>query len=193
MKTILGLSLLLLLLQSCGNSSEKKTGKVPEAAIEKPSFFPVTDYIKGQIREIGEKQVNPIKYVISKGHTDSSWLKMEELPDAFSDFLHPQIDYLNLVQWFKESSFMDQSIDAFTFTYEAMGHLPDSLQLQHWDVYVDPPSGKVRRIYIVKNASNGKTRQLTWQGDKWCKIVDVITKPDGTSEVEKEINIRWDF
>ena len=190
---ILGICIVLWLLQSCSTSSEKKTDKATEAVIEKSSFFPVTDYIKGQIREIGEKQVNPIKYVISKGHTDSTWLKIEELPEAFSDFLHPRIDSLNLVQWFKETSFMDQSVDAFTFTYEPLGPVPDSLQLQHWDVYVDPPSGKVRRIYIVKNISEGKTRQLTWQGDKWCKIVDLVTKADGTSEVEKEINIRWDF
>jgi len=45
----------------------------------------------------------------------------------------------------------------------------------------------------VKSAGAGKTKQLTWLGDKWCKIVDIITKPDGTSEVEKEVKISWDF
>ena len=158
--------------------------------VEEPSFFPVTDYINGQIREI---QVNPIRYVTIKGHTDSSWLQVEQFNEAFSDFTHPRIDSLNLVPWFKETRFMDKTVDAFTFTYEPFGAVPDSLQLQRWDVYVDPKTEKVRRIFLVKSAGQNKTRQLTWQGGKWCKIVDIIHKTDGTSEVEKEIKISWDF
>ena len=88
---------------------------------------------------------------------------------------------------------MDQTIDAFTFTYEPKSKLPDSITLEHWDVYIDPTTSKVRRIYMLKNAGEGKTRQLTWQGDKWCKIVDLNTKADGTSTIEKEVKITWDF
>src|SRR5437762_12721098 len=99
MKMIIGFCLALLLLQSCNNYSEKKAAPFspPVETKEKVSFFPVTDYIKGQIREITENNINPKKYITINGHTDSSWLKMEELPGAFSDFLHPVIDSLNLI------------------------------------------------------------------------------------------------
>lgn len=193
MKIIISLSLSLLLVYSCKHSSEKKTGNTQIATKEKPSFFPLTEYIKGQIREITDRQVNPLEYVTVNDRTDSSWLKIEDLPQAFSDFLHPQIDSVNMVTLFKESRFMDQTINAFTFTYDPIAALPDSMALQHWDVYIDPASGKVRRVYMVKSAGEGMTKQLTWQGDKWCRIVDIVNKQDGTSVIEKEVKITWEF
>jgi len=194
MKIIIGLALAVLLLPSCHSSPEKKVEPVPQQVdTTHQSFFPVTDYIRGQIREIMDRQVNPIEHITINDHTDSSWLKMEDLSQAFDDFLHPEIDSTNLTALFKESSFHDQTVDALTFTYEPKGILPDSVKLEHWDVYVDPKTGKVRRIYMVKNFGETKTKQLTWQSGKWCKIVDIITQPDGTSAVEKEVNITWDF
>ncbi len=188
---IIGIALALTMLQACSHSAEKKaTEATKETTKEKQSFFPVTDYIKGQIKEIS---VNPMKYVTINDHTDSALLKIEDMPEAFNEFLHPEIDSLNMVTLFKESGFMDQTIDAFTFTYEPIRALPDSMALQHWDVYIDPETKKVRRIYMVKNAGPDKTIQLTWQGDKWCKISYIANKPDGTSVVEKEIKIIWKF
>ena len=190
---ILVFGFVLLLMQACHNSPEKINARPQAEDTTRQSFFPVTDYVKGQIRDITERHVNPIKYITVGDHTDSSWLKVEELPQAFDDFLHPVIDSLNLISFFKESGFMDQTIDAFTFTYEPKSKLPDSITLEHWDVYIDPTTSKVRRIYMLKNAGEGKTKQLTWQGDKWCKIVDLNTKADGTSTIEKEVKITWDF
>ena len=193
MKTLIGLALALTLLQACNHSSEKKIVESPKPTKDTASFFPVTSYILGQITEINNKGVNPLRYITIKGHRDSSFLKMEELPDAFSEFMHPVIDSVNLISLFTEKRFMDQTVDAFTFTYDPIGVLPDSMVLQHWDVYVEPKTGKLRRIYMVKNFGETKTRQLTWQGDKWCMIVDILNKPDGTSSVEKEVKITWDF
>jgi len=195
MKIIIGFGLALMLLQSCNNSPKQKAVEPTKTPENKDTlgFFPVTDYLKGQIKEVYDKQVNPLKYVTIKGRTDSSWLQVEEFPAAFDDFLHPEIDSISLSPFFKESKFMDRSIDAFTFTYEPIGTLPDTMQLQHWDVYVDPETGKVRRVYMVKRYGKGKTKQMTWQGDKWCKIVYITSKPDGTFVVDKEEKITWDF
>jgi len=181
----------------CNNHKEKTSEKTPAADTtskeEKPSFFPVTSYILGQMTEINEKSINPIQYTTIKNHTDSVFLKVEDLPKAFSEFLHPEIDSTNLVSLFMEKRFMDQSIDAFTFTYDPIATLPDSMNLQHWDVYIDPKSSKVKRIYMLKNFGETKTMQLTWQGDKWCKIVQISNKPDGSSTVDKEVKITWDY
>ena len=46
---------------------------------------------------------------------------------------------------------------------------------------------------MVKQVSENKTMQLTWQGDKWCKTVIIVNNPDGSSVVEKEEKISWDF
>lgn len=183
----------IVLLQACTNPSKEKEKEKIAPEKETEGFFPVSSYLKGQIVEIIQKGVNPLKYTTVNGHTDSIWLKTEELNEVFKEFLHPEIDSANLTTLFSEKKFMDRSIDAFTFTYDAIGKLPDSMTLSHWDVYVDPSTENVKRIYMLKNISPNKTLQLTWQSNKWCKLITIVDLPNGISSVEKEEKITWDF
>jgi hypothetical protein len=199
MKIIQILYIILFLLVSC-RSQEKKEDTNKVTAIDssslKPeprSFFPVTDYIKGQIFEIKNGGINPMKYVTSKNHTDSAWLKMEDVNKEAADFLSPEIDTTNLISLFAEKKFMDQTLDAITFTYDPIKPLPDSLLLRHWDVYVDPTKNNVIRVYLVKNLPGNKTQLLTWEGGKSFNIKNVSTDSGGNPLIEKEITIKWRF
>ncbi|MEJ7627355.1 MAG: hypothetical protein WKF35_10865 [Ferruginibacter sp.] len=158
----------------------------------KESFFPVSNYIKGQLIEIKNGGINPVKYITVNDHTDSSWIKMEELSKETAPFLEDNIDTANLVSFFSEKKFLDQTLNAYTFTYDPIGKLPDNISLRHWDVYVDPVSNRVKRIYIIKSKGD-HTTQLTWQSDEWCKIVFIVTDKNGKSSVEKDVLIKWDF
>jgi hypothetical protein len=183
-------------LLSCG-SNDKKAPANPVAtdttAAKPQRFFPVTSFLKGDMMAIKQKGVNPVKITVSGQKTDSVWLTLEQLPTELSAFLQPVIDSANLVDFYKETSFQDQTINTFTFTYEPKGQLPDSLTLQRWDVYVDADNQTVKKIYMVKQLAtyNGpKTMQLTWVAGRQCKMVTL--KPDN-SAVEKEVTILWDF
>jgi len=178
---------------SCSDSSNPETKKAEPVPVKKQSFFPVTSYIRGQIFEIKSKGVTPLKYITSKNHTDSAWLKFDQLEEAVKEFLTPEIDSVNLTTLFTEKNFLDQTIAAFTFTYDPTGQLPDSMKLKRWDVYIDPENNKVKRIYMVKEVSKSTSLQLTWQNDKYCKIVSIVTDAAGNSAVEKEEKITWDF
>ena len=193
MKVIVRIAVSFVFFLACNNAPrDRKTAPLkPEK--ENESFFPVTDYIKGQIFEITAKGVTSVRYITIHDHTDSGWLNHEDLYEAFKEFLHPEIDSINMKELFTESKFLDQTINAFTFTYDAKGKLPDSMTLKHWDVYIDPETGKVKRIYMVKNLGINKTLQLTWLGNKSCKSVTIIDSVNGNSSIEKEINITWDF
>lgn len=162
-------------------------------AMQKQLFFPVTDYLEGQLYDISQKGINPLKYTTIKGRTDSVYLKMEELRPTVSPFLEPRIDSMNLLGLFTEKKFMDQTLDAITYTYDPTAPLPDSMKLTHWDVYIDPKSGKVKRVYMVKQVSENKMIQLTWLSDHWCKITTILTDATGNSTVEREEKITWDF
>ena len=180
-------------LGSCSDSASPETKKQEKEPAKKQSFFPVTSYIRGQMYEIRTTGVNPLKYSTSNNHTDSAWLKIEELEEAVKEVLSPVIDSTNLVSLFTEKNFLDQTIAAYTFTYEPSGKLPDTMKLKHWDVHIDAETDKVKRIYMVKEISPSKTLQLTWQGGKYCKIVSIITDKNGNSSVEREEKIIWDF
>ena len=182
-------------LLSCNNSSDTAPAVTPaKDTIVKQGFFPVTSFIQGEIYILKADGINPIKYSTINDHTDSAWLKVEEFDAAFYEFIHPVIDTANLNTLFTEKSFLDQTIDAFTFTYDpTTPPLPDSMQLQHWDVYINPENQKVKRIYMVKQVSNNKMLQLTWVSKKWCKITSIVTDAAGGSKIEKEEKIFWDF
>lgn len=181
------------LLGSCANQSSPEIKKEEKEPAKKQSFFPVTSYIRGQVYEIRTTGINPLRYITINSHTDSSWLKIEEFEEAVKEFLSPVIDSTNLVNLFTEKNFLDQTIAAYTFTYEPTGQLPDTMQLKRWDVHIDTETEKVKRIYMVKEISPSKTLQLTWQGGKYCKIVSIITDNKGNSSIEREEKITWDF
>ncbi|MEJ7609566.1 MAG: hypothetical protein WKF88_00145 [Ferruginibacter sp.] len=156
------------------------------------SFFPVTAFLKGEIFSIRSKGVTPLKKITTGNRTDSSWVKTESLEAAFSAFLHPVIDTANLKGLFAEKKFLDQTLNAFTFSYDPVNDKAQNFAFTHWDVYVDPENNRVTRIYLLKNAGDDKIMQLTWQTGKWCKIV-TINNGDGKNPVEREEKISWSY
>lgn len=196
MKNVFLLFILISFLYSCnsGSSGEQSPGALKKDTLKTPqSFFPVTAYLKGQLFEFKQKGITPIKYTTIKNHTDSVWLKLDEVEIAVKDFLTPEIDSINFTSLFTEKKFKDETIETFTFTYEPAVQLPDSIELRRWDVYIDPETNKVKRIYLVKEKADNRTVLLTWISQKWCTIVTILNRRDGTSEVEKEEKISWNF
>ncbi|NOT91296.1 hypothetical protein [Ferruginibacter sp.] len=183
----------ILFLYACNNSSEQAAATQDTIAEERPDFFPVTSYIKGQIHDINQKGLTPIKYTTINDKTDSVMVKFENINDLCKEFLQPEIDSSNLIDLFTETKFLDQTVNAFTFTYDPKKKLPDTVMLKHWDVYVDPETGKVKRVYIIKSAGQNKTLQLTWQSNEWFKTTSIITDVNGESRIEKEEKISWDY
>lgn len=184
----------MLLILSCNENNRdipKVNTVIPEN--DPSSFFPVTDFLRGQVAEIKKKGINPLKITRINNKPDSIWLKVEELDNEFGIFLTPEIDSTNLAGMFAERKFLDQTIDAFTFTYDPIKILPDSFIIQRWDVYIDPKSNTVKRIYMIKKSPDHKTTQLTWQTNKNCRIVSIANDQEGNDYVEKEVTIKWDF
>ena len=180
---------------SCTNKKHNAEAAINDVPSQETStkFFPVTNFIKGQILEIKKNGANPLKITTVKQHSDSAWIKMEDLQTELSAFLQPVIDTGNLTAMFSEKKFLDQTLDAYTFTYDPINILPDSMQLLHWDVYVNPADGKIKRIYMVKKADSASVQQLTWQAGKWGKIVTLKNTAGGNTIVAKEQMIIWNF
>lgn len=179
----------------CNQKKEDPTPAPSAAVAETPdaiaNFFPVTSFLKGQILEIKSIGITPVKKITVRGHTDSAFVKAEELETVFADFLSPVIDTANLKGTFTQKKFLDQTLNAFTFTYDPAERKTDSFAFRHWDVYIDPETNKVTRIYMIKKAGPAKELQLTWQCGKWCKIVTVNISGNGS--VEKEEKISWTY
>jgi hypothetical protein len=140
--------------------------------------------------------VTPLLTTTVKGKTDSVWVPAIKLKPYFAPFLSPVINETNLKEYFQETRFNDQTLNAITFTYDPARELPDSISLRHWDVYVDPDKGTITKVYLVKEfEENNKryTQQLTWQTDKSAKISTILNNPGGQLELIWEETITWKF
>ncbi|MCX6293814.1 MAG: hypothetical protein NT127_05920, partial [Sphingobacteriales bacterium] len=157
------------LIASCSqNESEKSTTAQPESDA---SFFPVGNYLLGDIESIKHQGISP-KYVhVKNGISDSSFLQLQNIETNLSDFLSPMIDSIGMSSWVKESKFYDESIASFTLSYDVQKDYYEKTVWRKWDVYVDPESQKVDRIFLVKNISDSTIAQLTWIPKLNAKIV----------------------
>jgi len=160
------------------------------------SFFPVTSFIKGQMLQFDSLLITPMRILTIQGKADSQWLKREQLKPLLQAFTTPEINETNLIKFFKESKFNDQTINAVTLSYEPITNLPDSINLATWNVYVNPKTGNVTKVYIVKNIVDNNrhiTQQLTWQTGKFAEITEILNTPNGKSSLLNQQKIIWDF
>lgn len=181
-------------LAACHNKESKQPQSVNNTQESQP-FFPVTNFLLGQLNEIDNMPVTPLKITINNGKCDSVWLKKSDIRPFAKPFLSPIIDSISLHEFFEEESFMDQTINAVTLSYDPLKKLPDSMKLTHWDVYIDPQNGTVQRVYIVKEESaNGVTltTQLTWKVNKWCSIRTIEQQSKMAPGIKEEI-LKWEF
>jgi hypothetical protein len=177
---------------SCHSSYEKVNDSTREST---QTFFPVTDYLKGQLKELDSMPITPLKTISINHKTDSEWVKRESIRRFAMPFLTPVIDSVSMSPFFSVKSFLDQTINAFTFSYDPKKQLPDSISLNHWDVYINPQQSTVERIYMVKEKVVGEgtiTTQLTWKSGRDCSIVIITQKPGKEPEIRKE-KMQWNF
>jgi hypothetical protein len=164
-------------------------------ASEQSHIFPVTSFLKAQLRQLDTLPITPLLIYTANGKLDSTWLKREDLREKALPFLSPEIDSTTMHSLFSEKSFLDQTVNAYTFSYDPKGKLPDSILLVHWDVYMNPQTNSIERIYMVKeknSAGKNVTNQLTWVVNKWFSTRTIIQNQSGEPKVT-ETKLIWDF
>lgn len=186
----------ILLLLACNQQKETPAVAFEKAPPPPPetldTYFPVTNYVLGEISNIQTLFVNPLKLTTIKGKTDSVWLDPKNMDAEFKDFLNPVIDTGNMKGIYKEDKFEDASIESYVFSYAPYDKIPDSLNLLRWDVYVSTLSQRVTSVFWSKDLKNGKQQQLIWNSGKNCKITE-LHQEKGEVIIDREIIIKWSF
>lgn len=159
-----------------------------DSNVQNPDFFPVTNYIKGQIYEIKNNYITPIMITNDGVKVDTVFLKLEEVDKAVATFLDPVIDTANLKQEFKQSSFKDATLNKITFSYTPTMMHPAGSPLKSWNVYIDPQTNQVSSIYLLKITPGKGTEHLNWIAGKKCTIQ--LMKDD---VLVYERSITWNF
>jgi len=194
MKLSLYFLTLLILLVSC-NQEKKENEKSPAKLTEEEAvFFPVTDFLKGQLIEIRERGLAPIFYQDKKGKMDSTWIKMDSMESFVADFLSPSIDSFSMAEYYTLKKFYDQTLGRITLTYEANKVLPKNNPWLSWNVYIDPEKGTVEKIYLVKSASPNQKLLLNWSCKTQCSMTGIEEdEKTNTTNVFRKETIKWKY
>jgi hypothetical protein len=182
--------------KTSGDSAQNNIDTTAATADTALSYFPVTAFIEGQMLQFDSMQITPLYISTVHDKVDSQWIKREQLKPALQTFLTPEITETNLIKYFKENKFNDQTVGAVTLAYDPIGAVPNNIPLSNWVVYVDPKKGNITKVYIVKHLTeNGQniTEQLTWQTGQFAQITKILSKADGGLEVLKQDKYIWSF
>lgn len=179
---------------SCDNEPKTKPEIVSHVAENQDtvSGFPVTDYLKGQIAAIEKMPVTPLHLKIADKKIDSVWIPREEIRKYAAPFLHPIIDSTLLDRWYTGQSFLDQTTQSYTLTYDAKSTLPDSIDLRQVIIYISPQNQQVQRVYLKKVGAGDHVQQLTWVAGKWFSIRNLIPNDQKGTQVTEE-KLVWNF
>lgn len=174
-------------LASCnGNSYESK----PETSHD---FFPVNTYLNSQVHLVDSLQPLIYKYTTVNHLRDSVLLSVSEFNELAKEFIQPDINATSLKKYYKETSFVDQSIPAVTFTYSTQNR---ELPVQRIDVIAKEESllsEQVQSVYMeIINTRNDTTigKKLYWKTNKSFQIISSL-QTGNQPAVNSQVKVVW--
>jgi hypothetical protein len=156
---------------SACKSGNKKSETANEAG--KKNFFPVADYIQSEINYVDSLPLGIIKYSTKNHRTDSAYIQSAEFNEIAKVFFSADLKPSFFKNEFSESSFIDLTTQAATFTYSAKN---SKRELRRVDVLATAGEGlnKVSSVYLEKIIHKNDTliiKKLLWRTRKSFLIV----------------------
>lgn len=181
-----------LLLCSCGeknrppepNPDSTKVAVDTTAKLDS-QYFPVYDYLSGEIQYVDSTPVGLMKYTAVGKVIDSGYIQLEEFHRLTSQFQLPEIKDSMLKHNFHETSFADKSNGNATFFYK-----PNDTTTTIKRIDVVTAKGEiydeVKSLYIER-ADSSIVKKLIWKPKRNFQIITV--DPSGKDEL---IKVVWD-
>lgn len=177
-------------LWSCDN--EKPSPITPQQK-EMGNYFPVVDFLKGQIHYADSLPSAMLKIVTKNNKSDSVYITRSEFDNLAHDFIFPELQQNIFEKEFKESSFVDQTTQSATFSYYSKNN---KLQLQRVDVLATPDElhGKVKTVFMQAAMNKNDTfivKKLYWQANKNFQVTTISVLPNQSKTIS-QLKVVWD-
>jgi hypothetical protein len=191
---------LLLSVTACRQHSQSMPATTDSTAAAKDStqkaFFPVADYIRGEMHYVDSMPLAVLEYRIRDNHTDSSFIHADEFHRIAGEFLLPDLEKENFEKKYSENSFMDETSGYLTFTYSPRDK---ELPLQRVDVLAIPASSaagaaRIKSIYLQTVQPSADTlivKKMLWIAKKSLLIITSL-QPDGKPPLIRQVKVVWD-
>jgi len=168
---------------------KSKTHKITAVTSDTVRFYPVNEYITGQINRADSVAGLIYKISIKNGVKDSSVLSKQQFNQLARAFLEYNISDKSVHNYYKESTFMDDATHSYTINYTAAD---SSLPLQNLDILLDVESAQVKRVFLSKFKSTGAATIAEKDGWKNNEsfFINRVTENNGSTTTEQNI-IVW--
>ena len=181
---------------ACNNpsSSTNKTASKDSIAPQQ-DFFPVPDYIGGQVKIIDSLQLPISKTVTINNKPVLSAATDAELRALAQQFREPDINHPSLKKKYTETSIADQSVPSVTLIFSTAD---TTLVIQKINVYIQPDpvkNDRVSSIYIEKHFMSNDTsvnQKLYWKTDKNMQVI-TEKRVKGKALPLEQIKITWGY
>jgi hypothetical protein len=198
MKTSFFAAILIFFLAACKENNPASSAESKDTADSTKTakvYFPVLDFLKGEIRDVDSFASGIRKYTTINNKTDSGFIKPASFKAIAGEFLGDDLKKENFEKNYKESSFFDQTTQSYTFTYSTENR---DLAVQRVDVLVNPGEGfdKVKSVYLEKHSENKDSsvlKKMYWKAGESFMINSqiIIGSSDPVMKQEKVVWKDW--
>lgn len=130
------------------------------AETEAKNFIDVSGYLKGQLAYLDTVPYAFLKLTLTDTvYSDSVYITKKEVNEMANLFLVKDLEKKELENNFDETSFLDGTLNTLTLTYQPKN---TSAMIQRVDVYVNPETEQIAKIYIVRK-NDLAIQQLLWK------------------------------
>ncbi len=183
----------------CKNKEEQSSA-VPEQqqkadSPEVKNYLPVLDFLKGEIQNVDSFFAGMKKITIRNGKTDSTFISSEEFHRITNEFVTNELSKEFLEVHYNESSFIDQSTQSVTFTYEPKDH---NLAIRRIDLLTGQSSSgfdKLKSLFIEKQVNSGDTsilKRMFWKSGKNFLLMTQMTVGQNPPDIS-QVKVVWDL
>jgi hypothetical protein len=173
-------------------SDDPATGKGNTDTVRK-DYFPVLDYLNGEISYIENTPLLIVKYNIEGKKTDSSFISPLVFHQLAAEFLAPELDSTFFNAEYKENSFVDETTKMLNFTFSTDNK---KLALQTVDVLANHAvdgNEKISGVYMEKREDRNDSlviKKMYWQTGRQFQIVTMIS-PKGQPSRTLQLKVVW--
>jgi hypothetical protein len=171
---IYGASLCLLAVLLTVACHSKSAGETPD--------IPVTAFLQDQMGQLNAAASLTL-YKTHNGKRDSGSISSSDVKTMTAPFLSSGLGKPGWTAAYRESTFPDSSNHRTVISYQA---LSDSTPLNMVDIYIDPDTKSVRKMYlqyVVQGTDSSIRKQLIWETDKSFTLITTVDKNEYTSDL----------
>lgn len=186
----------------CGNqevhppmsaSDTSTTGLTNDTAFVPQVYFPIRDYILGEIASADSMPVGIMKFTTIGKRKDSGYIKSDEFHRLASEFLSPELEDSLFKKEFEETSFFDKTTNTSTFFYSTKN---PALSLRRVDIILTKGEiyDDIKSIYLEKSFKQGDIptiKKLYWKPKRNFQIITQSSKGSGEPLTEL-VKVEWD-